>query len=462
MKYVRTLGLVLAIAGCGPSDLLVTDGGTGTTANIQLGVPTYVTVATGESTTINVSITAFDVPSPTLTVSTSPLPDGVTCQPVVVTVTSTMQAKLTFVASAGAAISELPIAVRVSFNGKIVGSSPVLLDVSAVVGSLDPTFGIGGVLALPNTADEPTAIRVVDDGTIVVAGTGTSGLFIERFAPWDMPGAPFVAGGSSVTSGAAPAIASNGRVAFDVQNNSNNESITEFSVTNAIILTKQVLPATALAWDGIDLYVATTGDLRRFDPTGDSVLASGMTIASLEPIAPGTVLAMGVNGSASAVLETFTVAGSTFDPSTPIEVSTGKMHALNTVTTSQGTLVGLAGSDGVAVLRLDSQNNTLATYSLGTPWASANKVVALPNGDPIVLGVTQIQTGTKSLDTNAAYVFGFEAPFGVLGHTYILGASTVTAGAIDASGQYLYVTGWTNNGGQFHGWVARLRLTSTP
>jgi hypothetical protein len=452
---VKRALFVLAIAGCGPPDSIVVDGGV--QDNVQLGVPPVATVVLGESASFDVSVTMFSA-SPNLTITTSPLPGGITCSSAVVTTNGSTHVTLSLQASADAAIAELPITIRATSGGKIVGSSPMLLDVSSVVGSLDPTFGDAGILSLPSGADAPMAISVVQDGTLVVAGFGAGRMFIERFAPTTTPGVPWQTG-SSVTTTAGAVIASDGRVAFDM-NDTSGETVTEVDATNTVILSDAAQGATALAWDGNDLFVATAFDVMRFSSSGNSQVTNAMTIESLETIAPGIALATGADASSTALLTTFTVNGATLDASPPIQITSDNVTATNTVTTAKGTLVGLAGPMSASVVRLDSQGGLLATYPLDASFARANEVVALSNGEPILLGNSQIQEGNSQAETG--YVVGFDPAFGAVGHTYILDSATLVAGAIDATGQYLYVTGTMNGTSSYRGWVGRIRLTSSP
>ncbi|HEY2368114.1 MAG TPA: hypothetical protein VGH87_17065, partial [Polyangiaceae bacterium] len=422
-----------------------------------LVVPPVVTVVVGESSTFDVDVSAFATSAPSLTITTSTLPDGVTCSSVLTSNTGTSHIILTLHASADAAISELPIDVHASSNGKIVASSPLLLDVSGVVGSLDPTFGDAGIMTLPPEADDPNAIGVMQDGTIVIAGFGASKVFVERFLPTAAPPAPWQ---SSVASSSAAAISSDGRVAI-AMNQLTSESVIELDATNAIIDTRDVPFATALAWDGSGLFVATTSDLRWLGPNGDALVANDMAVTSLETTSPGSVLVAGLDTSDRPVVRLFTVNGATLDATPPAVLTSDVLATRNTVTTPKGTLVGLTGAASASVVRLDSQRAVVATYPLDARWFRMTEVLALPSGEPVVLGTSQLQMDPNNASL-AGFIVGFDSAFGALGHTYLMGITTVATGAIDAEGKYLYVTGTKNVASQFRGWVARVRLTSTP
>lgn len=451
---------MLAIVGCGPGDSVTVDGG-GPPVDVQLTVAPLVTVVLGETASFDVDVSIIDASAHDLTITTSPLPEGITCSTAAVTTFGTTHVTLTLAADSSAAIAELPIDVIATSNEKILASTSVQLEVSSVAGSLDPTFGAAGVLTLPAGANNPSAIGIAPDGTIVVTGMGPSKIFIERFAPNASPDAPWQFG-SNVTSSTTAAIAADGRVAIDMQDSGNNETVTEIDATNTVIVTRQIPSATALAWDGSDLFVATSYDLRRFGPSGDATLpSSNMIITSLETTAPGIVLAAGSNASANAVIDTFTANGTTIDQAPYIEVSTGNVSTTNTVTTAKGTLVGLAGAAGASAVRLDAQGAVLATYPLDERFANTTEVLALPNGEPLLIGTAQLAPQDK-VSAPAGFVVAFDAAFGALGHAYIPNTTTLVAGAIDATGRYLYVTGTMSTQSGFRGWIARIRLTSTP
>lgn len=447
---------MLAFVGCGPSfGVSPPDAGIG--PNVTLTTVPIATVVIGESSSINVTIASLTTSPQSLTINTSPLPDGVTCSSAF-TSTDTTTVTITFHASADAAISEIPIDVIASSDGKILASTPLTLDVSAVTGSLDPKFGNAGIVGLPNGADNPTAIGVAQDETIIVTGFGENRIFIERFAPSATPGAPWQYGSNASTNAAA--IADDGHVAFEA-NDTSAESIIEVDATNTLAFSGQVPGATALAWDGSDLFVGTPSSISRLGPSGTSTLPTATNITSLETTAPGSVLAAGIDTNDHPTLTTFTVAGTTLDATPSIVPTTQQAVVTNTVTTSKGTLVGLASAASASVLRLDSQDAVIATYTLGAQWSRATHVLALPNGEPILLGLAQLQVDA-STNILPGYIQGFDVAFGALGHTYLLGAFTVVAGAIDPTGKYLYVTGTSSGQSQMHAWVARIRLTSTP
>jgi hypothetical protein len=427
-SLVRRAFIALVAFACGPSSDITHVG----TLEATLVVAPTIHVVQGETTSVDVRAGPIALngpmpPSTTFLITTGPLPEGVTCSHVVVSSEDFIHYTLSCSATIDAPIAEIPIQFLAVTNGTIIGIANTLLDVSGVAGSLDPGNQV----------------------------------FVERFAPTAAPGVPWLFG-TNVTSSAAATISSDGRVAIDV-NGESGESVAIVDATNTVIDSPQVQKVSALAWDGSDLFVATASDVRRLGPSGNSLAPTTMTIASLETTASGSVVAAGNDTNDSTLLTTFTVDGATLDATPPIQVASANMIATNTITTSQGTLVGLAGNSGPSVVQLDPQGAVVATSTLDAQWSHANQIVALPNGEPLVLGLAELQT--PNTPSPVGFIHAFDVAFGALGHTYIdglttyvVGVTTLVAGAIDPSGRWLYVTGTLTLHSEIMGWVARIRL----
>ena len=89
----------------------------------------------------------------------------------------------------------------------LVGSSTLLM---AQAGSLDPTFGTGGIVTTPNTG-APVAIAIQSDGRILVAGESTSGEFptlgLARYNTDGSLDSTFGTGGIVTDNSVSPAFA---------------------------------------------------------------------------------------------------------------------------------------------------------------------------------------------------------------------------------------------------------------
>jgi len=411
-----------------------------------------IVIVRGSSVTTRIYVTnpshvPLDQP---LTIVAGPLSEGVTATSASWNDDSAT-VSLTFTASSDASEGEIPIDIRAVANGKIVQSAPTVLAVSDPIGAIDMTYGDDGRVLFPGSW-MPSAIRFLADGTLVMFGWDYSNVFVDRFTQDGTLLSTF--GFGAIAQDLVTAMGDDGRVAFAINGNAGAD-VYEMDATGHTTNLAHFLRVTALSWDGDALFIAA--DNRLIHMAGTSLVDTPppLDIVSLETIGSGIVLAGGVGNNKAATVTTYTFDGASLGVAESIVLGQG-WFIRNTVTGAFGSFVGVQGSGMVGAFRVKDGAVT-DSFSAGLQ-GQAEDIVVLPTETPLAFG---------SFFANALPATGivqaFSLPFGVAGHTYVLGAgSDLAAAAVDPTGSFLYVTGNVSSTNGSSSYLARLRLTSTP
>jgi hypothetical protein len=410
-----------------------------------------IVVLPGSSTTVRVEVSDPSGFGP-LTLGTAPLPSGLSATSASWQNGDATTLSLTFTATSDASDTEIPIAIRAVANGKIVATTTVLLDVSGPVGVIDTSYGDDGCLFLPNGSSQPSDLRVLADGTIVVAGLDAGHLFVDRVAP---DGTASKSTFDASTIYLVTAIADDGHVAFSTFD-INGSTVYEMTTSGAASSVAHFAEVNALAWDGDALFVGTTNGVSRVSAdtsTADATVS--FSVHTLETLAANRVVVAG-SGNKDTIMTTLVFDGSSLSTwSADVTVAQQEFPS-NTVTTSSGTYVGVVGNEVGAILV--SYGTIIDSFLTGAIGNEAHIAVP-PNGKPLVFGtISSLMTSTTGVVQTPSI------PFGGAGHAYVrFGAdTTLAAGALDATASYLYVTGNVVTQIGLRGYIARVRLTSTP
>jgi hypothetical protein len=413
-------------------------------------------VVRGTSVTMHVNLAnPSHVPfGKTLTVAPAQLPEGVTATPASWNDGPDVVA-LTLTAAPDAPEGETTIEIRAFADGKIVTSADTILAVSDTVGALDTSYGDNGCVFLPTGSSHPSAMRFLADGTIVIAGFDNGVVFVDRFAPngtIEQTTTPTAYIGSLPVT-----IGDDGRIAF-VVNQASGADVFEMDATGHTAQVAHFLHVSALSWDGDALFVAANDRLAYVTSSSEIDTQALAAIGSLETIGSGVVLAGGITSTNAGVVASYVFDGTTLGAGSTY-VSLGKSTAItNTVTGAFGSIVGVESTSELGAVQVvnDASASTLTTVSSG--WKTA-RVAALPNAMPLLYG-----TFADVPMQSAIVIQAFSLPFGAAGRTFVRfgGDTSCGAGALDPTSSYLYVTGNVIATNGLLGFVARIRLTSTP
>jgi hypothetical protein len=449
---VKRALVMLALLGCASQP--VSSSTEPPDAGPQIGLTVIdkpIVIVRGSTTTVRVSVAnPFHVGS-TLAIAPSQLAEGVTATsatwndgPEIVS--------LDFTAASDASEGEIPIEIRASADGKILASTDTLLAVSDSIGALDTTFGDHGLLYLPNASAHPVALRVLADGTIVVAGWDYGQMFVHRLAPDGSVTATFTQ--AIPAPEIVAAIGDDGRTAFATNGFSGGDVFTMDATGNVTDL-GHFVQTNALSWDGDAVFIASGSSLTHASTSGRVDTIASLLIESLETIGSGVVVAGGSKQD-NATVTTYTFDGTTFIKAPDITIGK-QMSVTNSVTDAFGSFAGLQGSSiGAVRVQNDAIVDTFTTSS--TSWGGPHMLV-LPNETPVVFGI--FATG---LTAGTAIVQAFSLPFGAAGRTYVRFGidTTCTSGALDPTSSFMYIAGSAKSDNGLRGFVSRIRLTSTP
>jgi uncharacterized delta-60 repeat protein len=234
-------------------------------------------------------------------------------------------------------------------------------------GSLDTTFGVDGVVdtSINGTDSVPTAVAVLSNGNILVAGTTTefvNGFFVNSgfaVAEYNASGAPLSTFGSG------------GQIAF--------------SFLSSTSSSHDVLNSIAVAPNGT-IYLGGSTDAAN---TGNTDLA----VAALTP-AGALLSTFGVNG-----LARFDVAGGDDVIHSLAVQKNGDILAAGSATVNGNVEVALARLLTTGKLDPHFGVKGIVTASIGGEYDSASSVAIQPNGDIVLGGITASGSGA-SLTSN--------------------------------------------------------------
>lgn len=467
MKVLVAAAVVLV--GCASDD----SSGPGSSVQIALVEPSVVVVR-GESTRVDVSVVTS---SRSLRIVLDGLPEGVAAEPVTWSPGGSAMVTLTVSAATDAPDAEVTCDISATDGARIVGSTTGRLAVSEVDGSLDPSFGEGGLAFLsPNSTGLGLALEA-DGGWLVGGSVGGSSIFLSRLLA---SGALDTSFGSGGTITLAPAVgfpvaqvlsmttSADGHVAFGVRGDTADLGAVVVLDSNA--QSTSAIPTSIwpvyLASDGGAFFVGDGSTLEHVDASDQKLDAPASNAFAARAVGAGTALVVGSDADHVIVAKW----GST--PALALDASYGaagvaSVPRLQTIASaidvdSNGrALAGFsAASQGIGVARLLANGTLDATYGAGgfATLPDCDKVVwvgSLPAGDALVVG----NCGNGAIGITRFDPSGAVAAFGTYGRTKTTfgGANVLpTSGAVDAARGRACVTGGIDSVRSF---VACYRLT---
>lgn len=301
-------------------------------------VGSHATIVVGETTVIRFDLAVHPAH---LSVSVAGLPPGITADPAFFPLSG--HAFIVLRASADAPLASLEVLLTARATNFLDAAVPFKLDVSALDGSLDPTFGVGGYANVAIADFTPTAIAAAGS-KMVIAGNTTSALIVARLNEDGSFDASFGQGGiasSSAHAANAVAVGPDGTVAV-----STSAGVATFDASGAIGPTLDNTLVQPLVFSGTTLVGAVQGGI-------DTFTGSSSAFISLPSNNPTKALALADDGAILVVSATETrrlLPGGAVDPSFDV-LAGGNAAAIGpastTMLTGDSTLVRIA-SDGTA------------------------------------------------------------------------------------------------------------------
>ncbi len=298
---MKRVVLAVFLTGCsssvGPGDSI------SPTVTMTL-VENPVVVVRGQSTTVHLSL--FEDHAVPLRVALGPLPDGLSATSADWAPGDPNAVPLTITAAADAPAAEIPFSVSATAGDTIVASLDGKLSVSELVGSLDPTFGTGGVVT-PNLGASIKAVGMSQqaDGKWMIVGSDANPgpqaiVLMMRLTENGAVDATFGEGGVLEvlptdqvlgTNVLCAAFAPDDRIAVGLQRQ--DDSLVIVMDRDGNVLANVVTPHAplALAWDGDALFVGSGFDVERLDASHQVTTVAAQSVSAVASPAPGAVLA---------------------------------------------------------------------------------------------------------------------------------------------------------------------------
>ena len=227
-------------------------------------------------------------------------------------------------------------------------------------GSLDPTFGSGGVTATSfgSTDDVPTTVSVLGNGEILVAGTATTPSVGSEFAI-----AEYTAAGT-----------------LDTSFGNGGQMLVSFSPTVGT-LTNDVLHAMTVAANGT-IYLGGSSDTAGAGNTDFAVAALSASGALVTGFGKGGVITADLAGG-NDVINSLAVQ------------SNGDVVAAGAATVNGISEVALARFDTSGTLDKKFGDKGIVTDAAGSVYDSASSVVVQPKGQIVIGGLTAGGSGSS-------------------------------------------------------------------
>jgi len=310
-------------------------------------------------------------------------------------------------------------------------------DVPAVVGTLDPSFGTGGIVSAPATTaanNQANAITVDSLGRTVIVGvtTGPGGgyeFLVQRFNPDGTPDTTFGTNGQTTIS-----FGTGSDIAIGVVVQPNGDIVVVGGAAGTI---GQMMIARLTATGALDTTFNGTGELLIPPPTGDTdVSGDGVTLdANGNLVIAGTA---NTNAGTDFAVIRVTPTGA-IDPT----FNGGAFKTLNALPVTEDE----ANNDQSNAVSIDHNGDIVVTGS--ATFGQAQKLAAfrlLPDGTLDTTfggGIVTVNVGTESIDSAAGaavdssdnvYIAGASNSQGQLRPAYSLAVVKLTsAGAVDTT-----------------------------
>jgi uncharacterized delta-60 repeat protein len=277
--------------------------------------------------------------------------------------------------------------LAVSKRGAVLVCAALLVSSAlsmAQAGSLDPTFGTGGIVTTPNTGTA-VAMAIQSDGKILVAGSVSLGGGALRLARYNTNGSLDSAFGSGgiVSNNDGPAfgmaLQSDGKIVVGAIGTEESLNVLRFDSNGSLDATF-----------GTDGTASFTQFGLFFTPTAGGVVvqANGDIVVAANPAFSGSVLLrLLTNGQLDSSFGTGGAAGLLFNPQTLVLLSSGKFLVVNGG--PSGICCSLLSASSVSTTRYNSSGSLDTTFGVNGQAPTqglTSAIVPLSNGKIVMAG----------------------------------------------------------------------------